>query len=47
MPGPERLTTSYLMSRLDAGEMPKQGPMLSQGTRDTIRNWIDQGALRN
>ena len=44
---PGSSVTSYLMSKLDAGEMPKQGPMLSQGTRDTIRNWIDQGALRN
>jgi hypothetical protein len=38
---------SWLMVKLDNGEMPKQGPMLSQGTRDTIRNWIDQGALDN
>jgi hypothetical protein len=38
---------SYLMLKLDAFEMPKQGPALSQGTRDTIRNWIDQGALDN
>ena len=44
---PGSSATSYLMSKLDAGEMPKQGPMLSQGTRDTIRNWIDQGAPRN
>jgi hypothetical protein len=44
---PGSSATSYLMSKLDAGEMPKQGPMLSQGTRDTIRNWIDQGAARN
>jgi hypothetical protein len=39
--------TSWLMIKLDTGEMPKQGGMLSQGTRDTIRNWIDQGALDN
>jgi hypothetical protein len=38
---------SYLMIKLDDGEMPKLGPMLSQATRDTIRNWIDQGAARN
>lgn len=44
---PGSALTSYLMAKLDAGEMPKQGPMLSQGTRDTIRNWIDQGALNN
>jgi hypothetical protein len=39
--------SSYLIFKLDAGEMPKSGPMLSQGTRDTIRNWIDQGAPAN
>ena len=38
---------SWLMFMLDFGEMPKEGEMLSQGTRDTIRNWIDQGALDN
>jgi hypothetical protein len=38
---------SYMMVKLDFGDMPKQGPILSQGTRDTIRNWIDQGALDN
>ena len=38
---------SWLMVLLDTGEMPKEGAMLSQGTRDTIRNWIDQGALNN
>ena len=38
---------STLMVKLDFGDMPKQGPILSQGTRDTIRNWIDQGALDN
>jgi hypothetical protein len=52
IPGLPRVTpgdaaNSYLMIKLDAGEMPKQGPMLSQGTRDTIRNWIDQGAAKN
>ncbi len=39
--------SSYLMLKLDAGEMPKAGPMLSPGTRETIRNWIDQGAPDN
>jgi hypothetical protein len=38
---------SYIMFKLDFGDMPKEGPMLSQGTRDTIRNWIDQGAQNN
>jgi hypothetical protein len=38
---------SYLMLKLDAGEMPKQGPPLSEGTRDTIRNWINEGAPNN
>lgn len=38
---------SYLMIKLDSGEMPKSGAMLSAGTRDTIRNWIDQGAAYN
>ena len=38
---------SYLMAKLASGEMPQSGPMLSQGTRDTIRNWIDQGAPAN
>jgi len=38
---------SYMMVKLDFGDMPKQGPILSPGTRDTIRNWIDQGALDN
>ncbi|HZN02260.1 MAG TPA: hypothetical protein VFD06_01605 [Candidatus Polarisedimenticolia bacterium] len=38
---------SWLMVKLDTGEMPKEGAMLSQGTRDTIRNWIDQGAQNN
>lgn len=38
---------SYLIIKLDAFEMPKAGPPLSQGTRDTIRNWIDQGAADN
>jgi len=40
-------TMSWLMVLLDTGEMPKEGAMLSQGTRDTIRNWIDQGAQNN
>jgi hypothetical protein len=44
---PGNSAVSYLMAKLDAGEMPKQGPMLSQGTRDTIRNWIDLGAADN
>jgi len=44
---PGNSAASYLMYKLDAGEMPKAGPMLSQETRDTIRNWIDQGALDN
>ena len=44
---PGNSAVSYLMTKLDAGEMPKQGPMLSQGTRDTIRNWIDLGAADN
>jgi len=44
---PGNSAVSYLMAKLDAGEMPKAGPMLSQETRDTIRNWIDQGALDN
>jgi hypothetical protein len=39
--------SSYLMFKIDFGDMPKEGPMLSQGTRDTIRNWIDQGAQNN
>ena len=39
--------SSYIMFMLDFGDMPKNGPMLSQGTRDTIRNWIDQGAQNN
>ena len=38
---------SYIMFKLDFGDMPKEGPMLLQGTRDTIRNWIDQGAQNN
>jgi hypothetical protein len=44
---PGNSAASYLINKLDFGEMPKQGPMLSQGTRDTIRNWIDQGAQNN
>ena len=40
-------TQSWLMVLLDTGEMPKEGAMLSQGTLDTIRNWIDQGAQNN
>lgn len=44
---PGDAANSYLMLKLDAFEMPKEGPALSQGTRDTIRNWIDQGALDN
>ena len=40
-------TMSWLQILLDTGEMPKEGAMLSQGTRDTIRNWIDQGAPNN
>jgi hypothetical protein len=44
---PSDSANSYLMLKLDAFEMPKAGPPLSQGTRDTIRNWIDQGALDN
>ena len=40
-------TMSWLMFMVDFGEMPKEGAMLSQGTRDTIRNWIDQGAQNN
>lgn len=44
---PGNAAISYLMAKLDSGEMPKAGPMLSQETRDTIRNWIDQGALDN
>lgn len=52
IPGVDRVkpgdsASSYLILKLDAGEMPKSGPMLSQGTRDTIRNWIDQGAAAN
>ena len=38
---------SWLIYKLDSGEMPKEGAMLSQGTRDTLRNWIDQGAQNN
>jgi hypothetical protein len=44
---PGSAAQSWLMSKLETGEMPKQGGMLSQGTRDTIRNWIDQGAQDN
>ena len=44
---PGDAANSYLMLKLDADEMPKAGPPLSQGTKDTIRNWIDQGALDN
>jgi hypothetical protein len=52
VPGAKRVvpadsTASYLMFKLDSGEMPKSGPMLSDGTRNTIRNWIDQGAAYN
>jgi hypothetical protein len=38
---------SILPTMLITGEMPKQGPPLSQPTIDTIRNWIDQGAQDN
>jgi len=44
---PEDSAASYLMFKLDAGEIPKSGPVLSQGTRDTIRYWIDPGAPAN
>jgi hypothetical protein len=44
---PGDASMSWLVSKLDTGEMPKEGAMLSQGTRDTIRNWIDQGAQNN
>ena len=52
VPGAKRVVpgnsaTSYLMYKLDVGDMPKSGPPLSPGTLDTIRNWIDEGAPDN
>jgi hypothetical protein len=44
---PGSSVTSVLPAMLLSQEMPKQGPPLSQGTIDTIRNWIDQGAQDN
>ena len=44
---PGSSVTSVMPSMLLSQEMPKQGPPLSQGTIDTIRNWIDQGAQDN
>jgi len=37
----------FMLDVKNGGTMPKQGPPLSQGTLDTIINWIDQGALKN
>jgi hypothetical protein len=48
---PGNSTQSWLMYRLTTNlldeRMPKGAEPLSQGTLDTIRNWIDQGALDN
>jgi hypothetical protein len=44
---PGSAITSVMPSMLQDQEMPKAGPPLSQGTIDTIRNWIDQGAQDN
>ena len=44
---PGNSVISVMPSMLADQEMPKQGPPLSQGTIDTIRNWIDQGAQDN
>ncbi|HEV8200256.1 MAG TPA: hypothetical protein VGS03_09565 [Candidatus Polarisedimenticolia bacterium] len=44
---PGNSSASVLAAMIDDQEMPKAGPPLSQGTIDTIKNWIDQGAQDN
>ena len=44
---PGNSVSSVLAAMIDDQEMPKAGPPLSQGTIDTIKNWIDQGAQDN
>lgn len=48
---PGNSVQSWLMYRVETNlveeRMPKGAEPLSQGTLDTIRNWIDQGAQNN